>query len=120
MRLLALILAATFLSGCFVFDELDKSESLLGHYGSASKNKEPVEEAPPPSRRSSDAGTVKKTWAKVKRWGKRQLEPDRPPPHPDNVVVRCVRNGKTHYTRRFDCKTDGGRVTGIMRDGPAS
>ena len=112
MRVLVLAIAASFLSGCFVLDELDQGEAIMdAHRPAAVKEAEKAKErekaranakgsrrggaaAPPPSH---------EWWAKARTLSRSSQDagdPDR--------MVRCTTGRSSSFTRRSDCLARGG------------
>jgi hypothetical protein len=114
--LLALSLACLCLcgTGCFVLDEIDKGQEEMRKHSPAAKN-DPAEQAN--AKQGSDgglsfAGLRKKGAGAIGDLSGRVEEALQPTLDPSNVVIRCQIEGRTEYTRKFDCQSRGGRVLG--------
>jgi len=97
-RVSVLLLTCLFLSGCFVFDELDKGNKILDANFSknAKASPEPAEKAPAPQAGSG-------WWANAKSL-------TGPPSDPGNdPAVSCTVGGKTRFMRKSDCLSQGGK-----------
>ena len=104
---LAIVGLALANSGCFVFDEIDKGMAMLKkHSPPSNKQGEKVE---------GDSGL---SFAALRERGQNALgdlsvkveEAMAKAPDPANVVITCETEGRTEYTRKFDCLSRGGRV----------
>ena len=110
---LALALATSLATGCFVLDELDAGSDLLDqHAGRTPGEAEPeageAEEGSP-----GLVARVKDWWAGLGEESGTGAAPDSgPPPHPDDVLGTCdLGGGGLTFMRRFDCQRKGGRFT---------
>lgn len=124
-RLPIALLAALLTSGCFALDEIDQGQEVMEqHYGKAREAKEAAEAAksgkPLPAAKPEDPGVL----ARVRGWwdaksaqgggGKSGAAQDSgPPPHPDDVLVRCKVGSTTQFMRKFDCQLRGGKVADV-------
>ncbi len=114
--LLALSLVCFCLSGtgCFVFEEIDKGQEEMRKHSPAAKN-DPAEQA-----KTEQGGGGLLSFAALRKRGAgaigdlsgRVEKALQPAPDPDNVVVSCQIDGRTEFTRKFDCQSRGGRVLG--------
>ena len=104
---LAIVGLALANSGCFVFDEIDKGMARLKkHSPPSNKQGEKVE---------GDSGL---SFAALRERGQNALgdlsvkveEAMAKAPDPANVVITCETDGRTEFTRKFDCLSRGGRV----------
>ncbi len=96
-------------SGCFILDEIDKGqEEMRKHSPQAKEDRSSAE--------NSDEGGLSLAALREKGAGAlgdlsgRVEEALQPAPDPDNVVVTCAIDGRTEFTRKFDCQSRGGRV----------
>ena len=100
VRAIALLIACVSVSGCFVFDELDKGNKILDDNFSGGKkaSAKPEEKTAAPK---AGAGW----WANAKSLSG--------PPTDDgngkNPVVACLVGKATKFMRRDDCLSQGGR-----------
>ena len=93
LRVLAAPLLLVPLCGCFVFDELDASEKLMGV-----KKESEAQEA---EKAAAKAGEKPANW-----WEKASaLTPE----ERDASIVGCKLGGKLQFMREVDCRTRGGR-----------
>jgi hypothetical protein len=116
-RWIALCSVAFLLGGCFVLDEIDAGQELM-------KQHQPKDAATAePEEKSSEDDSpgflerAKRFWAGLGGDGQRgegAHADDSPPPHPDNVLVRCDVQGRLEFTRKFTCHRKGGKVLGPM------
>jgi hypothetical protein len=128
-RLPIALLAALLSSGCFVLDEIDSGQQVMDqHYGKARRDKESAEAAKagktPPGAPAAAAQKEEGVLARVRGWwdaksaqgggGAPGAAPDSgPPPHPDDVLVRCKVGSTTQYMRKFDCQLRGGKAADV-------
>lgn len=99
-------------TGCFVLDELDKGQEEMRKHSPQTKN-DPAETAK--AERGGESGF---TFAGLRKKGAGALddlsgvveEAMQPTLDPENVVVRCQIDGRTEFTRKFDCQSRGGRL----------
>ena len=91
-----LLLSCLFLSGCFVFDELDAGNKILDQISPKKPEAAPAEKAPAPQ---AGAGW----WANAKTLSG-------PPSDPGNdPAVSCTVGGSTRFMRKSDCLSQGGK-----------
>jgi hypothetical protein len=115
-RVAAILLAATIASGCFAMDEIDEGQKIMDqHYGQAKKAQEPAEkeQGEPDGGGPGLVARVKGWWKGLQEKSAEATEDESPPPHPDNVLVRCDLDGSTHFMRKFDCQLRGGTYSEI-------
>jgi hypothetical protein len=106
MKLLLAILAALLCSGCFVIDEIEKGQAIMGAHDGKENDAEDAEEGsadakgPPKTPRESLAEYYEKQRAQA------------PPPtkslDPSDDVGRCRVGNTTQFMRRSDCRLRGG------------
>jgi hypothetical protein len=103
MRLVLVLLLSALCAGCFVFDEIDAGMEIMEAHTPADKKK-PAAAAKaeadgekPPTYNESVQGWFEnaKTLAPRKEGG-------------DNPMVQCKLGGSTRFTKRTDCRTQGG------------
>jgi hypothetical protein len=92
LRALASVCLLLPLCGCFVFDEIDKSQKMMG--------KAPAAEPKPAARASQPEKEKPANW-----WEKAS---SLTPGEGDASIVRCRIRGKLEYMREPDCLTRGG------------
>jgi len=123
MRAIPLLLAVSFLSGCFVFDELDQAEQILDETtrgkrlkreareaARAPETTETTEQKRAPKKPSGESGAV----AKLQEWWDEATAPAPIPPDPNDSLVRCkLSGGGERFSRRYDCLNQGGRVENL-------
>lgn len=111
-RILLIALLASLCQGCFVFDELDKSEQIVDHYSPAARKKAAQQEEAREASRSAHAGTKQEEGILegLKKWWAKKREPAPARRDPKDVVVRCQIGGSTNFTRKSDCVLRGGRI----------
>ena len=97
LRVAMLLCACLLLSGCFVFDELDKGQKILEE----TSPKKP--DAPAPAENAPAAQSGEGWWASAKSLT------GRPSGEGDNQVVSCAVGQVTKFMRRGDCVSQGGR-----------
>ena len=95
VRVIVLLLACVFASGCFAFDEIDKGNKILDQNFSKPAEKPPAQDAP-----AAQAGEG--WWANAKSL--------RGPPtgEGENQVVSCTIGKTTKFMRKGDCLSQGG------------
>jgi hypothetical protein len=99
-------------TGCFVFEEIDKGQEEMRKHSPAAKI-DPAEQA---KAERGDGGGL--SFAELRKRGAGALgdlsgrveEALQPAPDPNNVVISCQIDGRTEFTRKFDCQSRGGRV----------
>jgi hypothetical protein len=109
-RLALPLLASLALSGCFVFDEIQRGIDLMDEHSAvgSAKKAEPTE-----AKRSDETeANLPEYQAKLAKWWNSALEEEPLAADPDNGIVRCNVRGKVSFTRKFDCKLRGGRPLG--------
>lgn len=98
--------------GCFVFDEIDKGQEEMRKHSPAAKNvpgendsakHEDEQGISLAALRDRGAGALDDLSDRVGEALQRA-------PDPDNVVVTCTIDGRTEFTRKFDCQSRGGRI----------
>lgn len=107
-----LLVCLSFLgTGCFVFEEIDKGMAIMEHN---SPQKKPAAES---GDTKNEAGgklslaALRKTSVELfNDLSIRVEEALKKAPDPEDVVVNCVIEGRTEFTRKFDCQSRGGRV----------
>jgi len=111
LRLVALGLAAQLLSGCFVFDELDKGNKILDQHSptrndaAKAKQAEAAKTAAAAPGKPGDPNAKKKSWWETARSISAADKPQTDDPH-----VRCRVDGKVLFMLQSDCMTQGGRL----------
>ena len=117
LRACALVLAAAVLSGCFVFDELDKADAMMdaaspnaAERRSREKQQPQTAEAPTPSGSASEGPGIGE---RLQGWWKKATTPAPLAPDPSNVAVRCELPGGTQFMRKYDCQLRGGRFANL-------
>jgi hypothetical protein len=104
MRVVLLVLLAGLISGCFVFEEIDKGMEIMEAHTPAANKKKQEEAAP-----GAD-GEKPPTYAeKVGGWfeNARSIAPGES--HSGEPLVSCRTGGKTLFTKRADCLARGGQ-----------
>lgn len=106
---LALICLSLSGTGCFILDEMDSGAAIMdknsarGNAANAAAAEEAEEGMTLSDLRARGAGALGVISGKVEE--AMQSEPD-----PNNVVVSCSIDGRTEFTRKFDCQSRGGRL----------
>ncbi|HJO24787.1 MAG: hypothetical protein QF890_01140 [Myxococcota bacterium] len=113
-RLLATALIAWLCQGCFVLEELDKSQASMDRH---SGRMGPHEVESTESDRQPVRGTREKepdwiaTWTdRVDGWWQEAWQREPVESDPDDIVVRCSLGDGTRFTRKSDCLVRGGRI----------
>lgn len=96
-RVLVLLLACVFASGCFAFDEIDKGNKILDQNFS-----KPAEKAPAPNPNEPAAQSGAGWWANAKALD------GRPVGEGEHAVVSCQVGKTTKFMRKGDCLSQGG------------
>jgi hypothetical protein len=94
-RVIVLLLACVFASGCFVFDELDKSEKIMDDLSPAKPAAAPAENAP-----AAQGGAG---W-----WTNAKSLSGLPAGDGESQVVACAIGKTTKFMRKGDCLSQGG------------
>ncbi len=97
-RVIPLLMLCAWMSGCFVFDELDAGQKMLEQHSPKKPGAAPAQKAPAPK---AGAGW----WANAKSLG------DAPGDAGNHPVVACAIGGSTRFMRKSDCLSQGGRPT---------
>lgn len=110
LRLLALALVAQLVSGCFVFEEIDKGNAIMDAASptrnEAARKKAEAAAATGAPGKPADPNEKKKSW-----WdGARTLSSAEKAPSED-PHVRCRIEGKERFMLQSDCLTQGGKPT---------
>lgn len=110
MRQLALAIAAAFLlSGCFVWEELEKGEAILdAHSPNRNKRMKEEEEARAAAEKEKQPTASEKMaewWDSAQSLGPRSDDTASADP-----MVNCQLSGGSRFTRRSDCLARGGRA----------
>jgi hypothetical protein len=97
IRWFVLLLACSFATGCFVFDELDKGAKIMDQH-----TPKKAAEAPPAQKAPAQTGSG--WWANAKPLSG-------PPSDADgkNPAVACKVSGSTRFMRKADCLSQGGQ-----------
>ena len=114
-RWIALCSIALLLGGCFVLDEIDAGQELMKQHQPKDAAEAEQQEKPSEDGSPGFLDRAKRFWAGLgsDAQGGTQAD-DSPPPHPDNVLVRCDVQGRLEFTRKFTCQRKGGKVLGPM------
>ena len=108
LRLLALALVAQLVSGCFVFDEIDKGEKLMEENSGALQKKKAEQaaaaQAAATTTGNAAGGEKKKGWWETAR---SISAADKAPT--DDPHVRCKIEGKERFMVQSDCLSQGGK-----------
>ena len=96
VRVIVLLLACVFASGCFVFDELDKGEKIL-------EEMSPTKPAAAPAEQRSRGAGGRRAGGRT-----RSRSSGRPTGEGENPVVSCTIGKATKFMRRGDCLSQGG------------
>ena len=96
VRVIPLLAASLLLTGCFVFDEIDKGNEILDQNFSG----KPAQQAPEQKAPAPQAGAG--WWANAKSLG------DAPTDAKDPAVA-CAIGKSTRFMRKSDCLSQGGR-----------
>ena len=107
-KLLLPLLASLGLSGCFVFDEIQKGIDLIDQHSPAAR-KINAKQAEPESVPESEP-KLPELKAQVAQWWNNALEEEPPLQDPDNGIVRCDVRGTVSFMRKSDCAVRGGRL----------
>ncbi len=119
-------------SGCFVLEELDAGMEIMEEHSNvdAKKKRAKQQAAKKGKHGKKGKGKGKKKdptlVERVQAWlglaeeepGKKAVEPDSPPPDPENVLVRCQLDGSLTFLRKFDCQLRGGKVASEVETSP--
>jgi len=111
MRSVLVALTAVFLlTGCFVWEELEKGEAILDAH-SPNRNKRMKEkEAAAKAAETENAPTAAERAAEW--WDSARSIGPRPDDKPDaDPMVSCRLGGATRFTKRSDCLARGGSVS---------
>ncbi len=97
-------------SGCFILDEIDKGQEEMRKHSPEAKNQ--AKSAPEKDENGgiSLAALRERSAGAIDSISGRVEEALAPEPDPDNVVVSCAIDGRTEFTRKFDCQSRGGQV----------
>lgn len=106
--LMTVLLSLSGATGCFVIDEIDKGQAQMKKNSPEHQKVDRVEKDESggislAALRERSAGALQDISGKVE--DVLAAEPD-----PANVVVNCAIEGRTEFTRKFDCQTRGGQV----------
>lgn len=108
MKRIAVYIAALFLlSGCFVWDELEKGEALMDAYSPNRRKRMEEEEA---ARAAAEAEKQPTASERAAAWwdSARSIGP-RPDDAPsDDPMVSCRLGGSVRFTKRSECMSRGG------------
>jgi hypothetical protein len=106
-RVLVALTAVFLLSGCFVWEELEKGEAILDAHSPNRNKRKQEEEAAAKAAEAANAPTAAERAAEW--WDNaRSLGPS-PDDKPDaDPMVSCRIGGSTRFTRRSDCMARGG------------
>jgi hypothetical protein len=94
-RVIVLLLACVFASGCFVFDEIDKGQKILEAHSPDKPAAAPAENAP-----AAQGGAG---W-----WANAKALSGSPAGDGDSQVVSCAIGKTTKFMRKGDCLSQGG------------
>ena len=106
-RLLLPLLASLALSGCFVFDEIQRGIDIMDEHSPAANAKNAKQ--PEPESAPDTESKLVELKAQLAQWWRNALEEEPPPPDPNDGIVRCEVRGKVSFTRQSDCEIRGGR-----------
>lgn len=117
VRIALSLLAAFFLSGCFVIDEIQKGNDLIERHSAGwrkekeqrmEKEKKEAEEA------AASSGSPLPGWSETKgkaqKWWQAALKEEAAPMDPNNTVTSCEIGGQVQFLRKSDCALRGGRT----------
>lgn len=106
LALLALLLSPISLSGCFVFDEIDKGMEIMdAHTPAANKKKQKEEvEAAQGEKPPTYQQAVESWWKDAKSLSLAPGDAEAS----DDPVVPCTHEGKQVFTKQSDCIARGG------------
>jgi len=135
MRVLCIALIALMASGCFVSDELDKGNEILDQQISGKKAKMGVARQEAPSEPADEPGLWDSLvgwfeeepdpakaraqrkepglWDSLVGWVEEELEPEPPPPDPEDAPVRCRIGKREHFSSLRDCQARGGKPVSL-------
>ena len=91
-------------SGCWVLDEIDAAQELNP------SPKKKVEAKPEKGEERSFAQMLEGGTATLGEIKGKVHEAMKPPPDPDNTIIRCEVDGRSQFTRKHDCMALGGIV----------
>jgi len=97
-RVLVLLLACVFASGCFAFDEIDKGNKILDQNFS-----KPAEKPPAPNDPAAQGAQAGGSW-----WANAKSIEGRPVGEGEQAVVSCRVGKATKFMRKGDCLSQGG------------
>jgi hypothetical protein len=113
MRRIALsLIAAFFLSGCFVLDELEQGRDLIDSHSPVARELDGNEETNEDSADSSGFSIQSFSEAKEKmqQWWQAALEEDPVRVDDSDIVISCVIGDQLVFIRTSDCATRGGHA----------
>lgn len=122
-RVIAIAGAALWLSGCFVFEELDKGDAIIEQHSAGLRKKRKEAEAAAAAaaeadeRRTASSPQGPDIRARLAEWWRNALEDDREEAAPDDAIVRCELHGSLIFTRESDCQARGGELTRVEPKG---
>lgn len=109
-KLLSTLLASLSLSGCFVFDEIQRGIDLMDEHAPIARAKEATHAEAQGSPESESM--LPHYRAQLAKWWNSALEEESPARDPNDGIVRCVVHDKLSFTRESDCAIRGGRILG--------
>ena len=118
-RLLLCLLAALFLSGCFVLEEMEKGDALIEQHSVGWRKMKQEKDQKEQAAKEEAAKTPSlidpaASWSEVKlqvqEWWQAALEEESLPPDSNDAVIRCEIRGQVRFTRKSDCTIRGGRA----------
>jgi hypothetical protein len=99
--------AVSLLSGCFVWEELEKGEAILDAHSPNRNKRKQEEEAAAKAAEAENAPTAAQRAAQW--WDSARAIGPRPDDKPDaDPMVSCRIDGATRFTKRSDCMARGG------------
>jgi hypothetical protein len=115
LRIALSLLAAIFLSGCFVLDELDQGDALIEKHSSGWREEKKLREKAEEEAAAGSSNSPSTSWEGVKekaqKWWQNALEEEAVTADPNDIVIRCEVGGQIHFLRESDCGLRGGRAT---------
>jgi hypothetical protein len=106
-KLLLPLLASLALSGCFVFDEIQRGIDLMDEHSAASAKKP---KKPEPASAPASESSLPELKNQLAQWWNNALEEEPPLSDPSDGIVRCDVRGTVSFTRKSECAVRGGRV----------
>ncbi len=97
-----------------MLEEFEKGDELMeqlgpGGAGKAEADREPQRSDRPAPRGKPGPGALERVQGMIDE----ALQERRPPPNPNDGIVRCTLDGSLQYMRESDCRLRGGRAESL-------